>query len=125
MRFNEAMEQLKSGKKVSRETWGKKIYFLMQGSDVKCFFPSLSVYVYDESIMISDNWLIVGDKEKYTFPDIILRLQQGAKARLEHWIDEYIYLDRDTKELTVHRMEARAFTPDFEAFSAEDWMIIE
>lgn len=122
MNFTEAMEKLKSGKKVSRETWRSSIYFLMKEDEVKCFYPTLMNYVYDENIMISKDWMIAGDKEKYKFCDIILRLQQGAKARLAHWKDEHIYLDRDSKQLIVHTMEPRSFVPDFESFTAEDWV---
>jgi len=122
MNFTEAMEKLKAGKKVSRETWRNSIYFLMKDKEVKCFYPTLMNYVYDENIMISNDWMIVGDKEKYKFCDIILRLQQCAKARLSHWKDEYIYLDIESKQLILHAMEPRSFVPDFESFIAEDWV---
>ena len=122
MKFSEAMELLQKGAKVTRQPWEHNVYFLMAGEEVKSFQPKLLPYHYDEDIMVSDGWLVEGRKDKFRFYDIIPMLQQGLKAKLESWIDMYIYLDKSTKSLVVHSMDVMPFIPDFESFVAQDWI---
>lgn len=107
---------------VTRERWKGSIYFVLQGQDVKSFRPALTNYVYNEDIMISDGWHVEEDEKEYSFCDIIPLLYQGKKAKLADWKHAYIYLDRETKQLVLYSMEMFPFIPEFEAFSAEDWI---
>jgi len=79
-------------------------------------------YIYNDDIMISDGWLVEGDENEYSFCEIIPFLQKGAKAKLKEWDETYIYLDRQAKQLVVHSMDHMPFIPDFESFTAVDWM---
>lgn len=124
MKFCEAMEKLKNGAKVTRQPWKEGVYFLIQGDDVKSFQPKLAPYIYNEDIMVSDGWLVDGQSDEYKFCDIIPFLQQGTKAKLKDWNETFIYLDRGTKGLVVHSMDAFPFIPDFDSFVAQDWIEI-
>jgi hypothetical protein len=124
MKFCEAMIKLKNGAKVTREVWKEKIYFLMDGENVKSFRPKLTVYFYNEDIMISNGWMIDNIETNYQFCDIIGYLQHGSKAKLKDWKDMYIYFDHNTNDLVCHSMETFSFTPEFNDFVAEDWVKI-
>ncbi len=125
MRFCEAMEKLKSGSKVTREPWRDGVYFLMDGNDVKSFQPKLSPYIYNEDIMVSDGWVVIGQEGEFNFCDIIPYLYQGFKARLKDWKEAFIYLDQSQKSLIVHSMDIFQFTPSFKDFLSQDWVELE
>lgn len=127
VKFSEAMEKLKSGSKVTRGAWGKNVYFMMIGNEVKSVQPKLSHYIYNEDIMVSDGWTVdkEGTEKEYKFCDIIPFLQKGAKAKLKDWEECFIYLDVQSKSLVLHAMESIPFVPNFESFAAQDWIEIE
>lgn len=125
MKFCEAMEKLKGGSKVTRAPWKDGVYFMMDGNDVKSFQPKLSHYVYNEDIMVSEGWMVECKDEEYKFCDIIPYLQQGSKAKLKEWKEMFIYLDQSMKGLVVNSMDIFPFTPQFDDFVAQDWVIIE
>jgi len=125
MKFNEAMDKLKAGAKVTRTPWRDGVYFLMQGNDVKSFQPKLAHYVYNEHIMVSDGWLVDGVNEELSFCDIIPHLQKGSKARMKDWKDTFIFIEPSLHELAIQSMEVFPFPVNFESFTAEDWVIIE
>lgn len=124
MKFCEAMELLKAGKKVTRQTWKDSLHFLMDGSDVKSYQPKLTNYIYNEDIMISDGWVVEGQDGEHRFCDIVGWLQQGFKARLKDWKEPFIYLDKQTNSLVLYCMEVMPFIPDFDSFVAQDWIEI-
>ena len=125
MKFNEAMDKLKEGAKVTRNPWREGVYFLIQEGDVKSFQPKITQYIYNEDIMVSEGWLVDKDDTEYKFSDIIPFLQKGHKAKLKEWSDSFIYLDYSTKSLVLHSMDTFPFALNFDAFTAEDWMVIE
>jgi hypothetical protein len=125
MKFCEAIDKLKAGSKVTREPWKDGVYFLMDGNDVKSFQPRLAHYIYNEDIMVSDEWLVDDDEKEYSFCEIIPFLQNGSKARIKHWKEAFIYLDTKEKVLVISSMEPFPFTPQFNDFAAQDWMEIE
>ena len=125
MKFSEAMDLLKSGLKVTRNSWKENVYFKIVGTVVKSFQPKLSPYLFNEDIMISDGWLLADNwinSKEYKFCDIILFLQEGSQAKLRDWDDIFIYLDKDTGMLVLYSMEVFPFIPDFQSFVAEDWI---
>jgi hypothetical protein len=125
MKFCEAMEKLKSGSKVTRHPWKDGVYFRLDGNDVKSFQPRLSHYLYNEDIMVSDGWLVEGDEKEYNFCEMIPLLQNGSKAKMKDWKDQFIYLDPNEKVLVINSMDIFPFTPQFNDFAAQDWMEIE
>ena len=122
MNFCDAMDLLKAGAKITRQPWGGELYLKLVGNDVKTLSPQLSAYIYDENIMISDGWQILGDEKEYKFCEIIPDLQQGLKVKLKAWTDTFIYLDKDAQVLIIHKMDIFPFIPDFKSFVADDWM---
>jgi hypothetical protein len=123
MRFCEAMTALKDGKKVTRHVWGTGVYFKKDDHGVKSFQPKLTDFVYSEDIMLSEGWFVHGKEEQHMFCDIVPLLQNGEKARWHEWDEErYIYLDKSTRRLVMYSMDAMPFLPDFESFTAEDWV---
>jgi len=125
MEFSEAMDKLKEGLKITRNAWKGSVYFRIVEGEVKSFQPKLMPYIYNDDIMISDGWLVEGQEKEYKFSEIILFLQQGFKARLKEWTEMFIFLDKPTKMLLVLSMENLPFIPDFESFTATDWIEIE
>ena len=122
MKFCEAMDKLKSGSKVTRKPWVGGVYFEIQEGDVKSMQPKHSPFVYNEDIMVSGGWVILGEEEEYDFCQIIPLLQKGEYAKLKEWGNCYIYLDSPNKMLVLHSMEVNPYIPDFGSFVAEDWI---
>ncbi len=125
MKFCEAMERLRNGAKVTRNTWKDGLYFLMDKEGVKSFQPKLASFVYNEEIMVSDGWSVSGQENTYKFCEIIPFLQKGEKAMWKEWKEAFIYLDRTDKRLVMSSMEVFPFIPEFESFVAQDWVEIE
>ncbi len=124
MKFNEAMENLQSGLKVTREAWKQDVYFKIEDKEVKSYQPKLMAYIYNEDIMISEGWFIEGMESEFKFSEIIDSLSKGNRAKLKDCKDSYIYLDFDTKSLVCRSMEAFPFVLQFTDFMAEDWIVI-
>ena len=124
MKFNEAMEQLQQGNKVTRQPWAGSVYFLLDGNDVKSYQPKLQPYAYNEDIMISDNWIVEGIEGEHKFYDIINYLQQGFSASMKDWKESYVYFDESAKGLVIHSMDIFPFVPDFSSFVSQDWILL-
>ncbi|CAB4128187.1 hypothetical protein UFOVP100_15 [uncultured Caudovirales phage] len=122
MNFCEAMVLLKSGSKITRNSWKGDVYFKMVGQDVKSFQPQLNRYYYNEDIMTSTGWMVNNEDGTYTFAEIIPLLLNGYKIKLRDWNEKYIFLDINERYLVLHSMEICAFTPDFDSFIADDWI---
>lgn len=122
MKFCEAVQSLKAGKKITRSSWKGSIQFLMIDGDIKSYQPRITDFIYNEMIMVSTGWLVEGDEKLHDFCDIVPLLIQGKKAKLAEWDEEYIYLDKDTRTIVFYSMETFPFIPSFEAFVAEDWV---
>lgn len=127
MRFNEAMEALQKGNKVTRQAWIGAIYFKMDGNDVKTYQPRVAIYAYNEDIMISDGWVVDGEEGEFKFYDIIPFLQKSKKAWLKDWISQemYIHYDQASAAIVLNSMETYAFIPAFDAFIALDWVVLQ
>lgn len=125
MKFSEAMEALQKGSKVTRQEWLGSMYFMMIDTDVWSYQPKLSVYSYNEDIMVSDGWLVEGEEGSFKFYDIIDFLSKGKKAMLADWTEAYIKYDANQKYLVYHSMDTFPYQPDFAAFMAQDWIVIE
>ena len=123
MIFSEAMEQLKAGKKVARHIHGQNSYFIMDGDIVRFCKPRLQHFTYDESIMVSDGWLIQEMTGEHCFYDVIPFLQQGFKAKMASWDNSCIYLDGQS--LVLSTVECFPYMPSFNDFIAEDWVVVE
>lgn len=124
MKFNEAMQKLEQGSKVTRQPWFGSVYFMLEEKEVKSYQPKLAAYTYNEEIMISDGWKVVGEEGEFKFYDIIPYLQKGLKAYMKDWKESYIYLDPTIKGLAIHSMEVFPFTLDFNSFVSEDWVVV-
>ena len=125
MNFCEAMDALKSGKKVTRNDWKDGLYFVKEGEEVVSYQPIYDIYQYNETIMVSNGWMVEGETESKDFCQIISSLQDGKKAWMKDWDKEfYIYLDSD-KKLVIHKMLIFLYHPSFDDFRANDWIEIE
>lgn len=122
MNFNEAMEKLKEGKKISRNIWKDTLYYQLKGSEIKTYQNKLDVFIYDEDIMLSNGWLLIGDTKEYSFVDLLPLLYKGAKATHKEWEKSYFYLELVTKTLIISTIYEQSFVPDFMSFLADDWI---
>jgi hypothetical protein len=124
MKFNEAMEHLQWGHKVSRSSWAG-MYLIMNDKQIEAYSPRINHYIYNEEIMLSDGWLVEGMDGERKFYDIIDYIAQGATIRLKGWGEKFVFYDKIEHSLVIHSMELNYYKPDFEDFAAKDWMIIE
>jgi len=124
MKFSEAMEAMINGSKVTRQGWVGSIYFVYENKEVQSYQPNVSSYIYDETIMVSDNWKIKGEDNTYKFYEVIDHLLQGKKAYLEEWKDNYIYYDETFNSIGLFSLQNFKYTPAFESFTAIDWVIL-
>lgn len=124
MNFNEAMEKLKQGKKVTRST-DDKSYFIMKDNKLEYRSRSTNYYLYSQDIMISEDWYFDNDdKTDYEFSEIIPFLLKGFKFKLKGWQDAYIYYDLSTQLILLITMVICDYIPCFADFIAEDWIEI-
>jgi len=124
MKFNEAMEYLQWGHKVSRSSWAG-MYLIMNDKQIEAYSPRIKHYLYNEEIMLSDGWLVEGFEGERKFYDVIDYLAQGASIRLKDWKEQFVFYDKADRSLAIHSMELTCYKPDFEDFAARDWMLIE
>lgn len=124
MKFDEAVQKLKAGLKVTRNPWKDGLYFKMDGSEIKSFQPRLIAYLYDESIMISSGWMVLGLEGEYDFCDVIPLLQSGHHAKLKTWNDAFIFYDYSSQCLAYSSMEVFPYIPSFGDFTASDWIVL-
>lgn len=122
MKFCEAMDLLKSGKRVTRDDWKDGLYFAMEGGKVNSYQPVAGHYQYNEDIMISDGWMIDDDMREFSFYEILPFLQNGSKAKMKDWKEAFIYLEPSEKVLVIKSMDIFPFTPQFNDFVAQDWI---
>lgn len=125
MTFEEAMTELKSGKKVTRKLYKNELFLESNSYTIKAYRPILEPYIYDSDIMLSEDWLIDDLTGRFQFYEIVLYLQQGFKARIDGWKNKYIYLDHSSRQLIAHYFDEFVFMPSFIDFVADDWMVIE
>ena len=128
MNFKEAYEELKKGNKVRRPTWEDTFYLFMdENGDIKCYRQECIHFIYDLSILSSNDWLIEEKGDKlFSFTDIIQYLLEGKKAKLKEWPDDcYIYAPNGVTELYMHRKSEVEFVPAFYCFSRKDWEIVK
>lgn len=122
MNFCDAMELLKSGKKVTRNDWKDGLYFVMEEGKVNSYQPVVEHYQYTEDIMVSDGWMAESSTEAQPFCNIIQNLQMGERAWMSDWKAEfYISLD-PASGLILHKMSQFSFHPTFFDFQATDWI---
>jgi hypothetical protein len=122
MNFCDAMELLKSGKKVTRMDWKDDLYFVMEQGKVLSYQPVIEQYQYTEDIMVSEGWIVEDEEDEKLFCEIIPYLQQIKKAWMKTWdTNFYIYLDPEYG-LILHKMCVFSFHPCFEDFKSEDWI---
>ena len=127
MNFSDAIEKLKSGKKITRTPWRGEIWFEITDGELLSCQEHFEQYQYDESIMISNDWKLLGDKsdEEYSFCDLMGHLLNGRKAKEEYWQDMYIYYCPKDKQLIVSMTVYNSYTPIIDDFLAQDWIIKE
>lgn len=124
MNFCEAMELLKSGKKVTRKDWKDGLYFVMEDEKVITYQPIIEIYTYNEDIMVSDGWMVEGAEKPKKFCQIIQELQNGAKAWMNDWKSEFFIYLEGGGDLVIHKMGKLNYYPSFDDFKSEDWIEI-
>lgn len=130
MNFTEAMKAMKDGQKVTRKSWVGSVYFKCinpnaNANVIHAYQPKLAIYQYNESIMLSSGWQVEGVEGEFDFCDIIDHLKSGKKVKQHDWNeDTYIKYDHESNALVCFSMEMLPFTPNFEDFTATDWVTV-
>jgi hypothetical protein len=130
MNFKEAYDQLRMDKKIRRKAWDKSIYIQMNSvNQVKCYREEAVPFVYDITIINSNDWIIVSIEDvsidNISFDELIEYLRKGYRAKLPEWPDDcHIESSKDGNELFMRRICEYEFTPTFSCFTSNDWEII-
>jgi hypothetical protein len=125
MKLKDAIEKAINGSKITRKLWANDYYFQYVNNEIKAFANIISNYIYTESIMNSDGWILDNGETDRKFHEIIIPLRRGIGARLPHWENSFIFYDAPTGDLLIKTVGESHFAPDFASFSADDWMVIE
>lgn len=137
MNFSEALEAMKQGKRASRRDWDKSFegcFVSMENIENKpnleFFVPSVSLYTFDLSIALSEDWIVKTAHEvikNVNFPALIEYLSAGAIAYLPGWDHrrDWIKLDHDKKNILLNTYFLRHIPIQYDSFIATDWFIID
>ena len=129
MDFIDAVHELHKGRKIRRKSWDKSVYLqVLSNSFVQCYRSEAVPFLYDNDIILSYGWLILGDPEakEYFFPEAVEILMNRGKVALNSWPPEtYLEVTPNSREIFMRRECEFAFTPTFECFMSKDWELIE
>lgn len=126
MKFIDAMIKMQDGYKVTRTPWLNNIYFVIEDEHVRSYQVSIESFLYNEDILISDEWIVYGIEGTHKFYDITLFLQRGLKVTKNFWPEStFIYYDNSEKNILIHSMRAVQYKIDFDSFFKNDWIEIE
>lgn len=137
MNFMDATKLLKGGHAIRRKAWPEFTYIkienviIPEGEEVqviKGYRQEAVSFVYDTSIIISDDWIVVGVSPEDTidFPNAVEMLKKRFKIKLKEWPrSTFIELDMNGKDLFMRKMCEHPYTPTFECFCAIDWETVE
>lgn len=136
MNFSEATKLLKEGHGIRRKSWPDCSYvkievFITTESEevpvIKHYRQEIVPFVYDNSIILSDDWVVVGEEDNIIdFPSAMEKLRYRYKVKPKEWDkNTYIALDQGLHELNQYRMCEHRYHISFEDFSANDWEVTE
>lgn len=126
MNFQQAFDELKQGRAITRHGWEDKNFLkLNKEGEVKNFILESKSYAYDESIILSNEWM---DKNSLSdssmnWLEAIDALKMGANLQLPGW-GGWICLDKSSNEIIYQSYIEHPFQPTFTCFTAQDWMVL-
>jgi hypothetical protein len=123
MKFSDAMQSLKEGKKVSIPGWGN-IYIKQTDGKIDTWNLLADIFSWDLNTMMDGGWIIGGSDKISTFEDVIYALRYGNTARKTEWVDKFIKLDKDTGEIIIISYAPFPFNPTFRDLLREDWFVV-
>ena len=104
--FQQAIEWMNTGKKVSRKVWGKAVYVFINNLNIKDrHICHIGTYANDSEEMLRrdvlcDDWEIFIDLHNWSWA--LEQLEDGKKVRWKDWEYKYLYIDYGTKETRIH-----------------------
>jgi hypothetical protein len=126
MNFEQAIEELKKGKKIRRIGWEEKNYLMVDEEDneTKNYYLSIKPYEYDQTIILSNDWVNARNPTlthimKWT--EAIEALKLGACLKQKDWDTGYITLDKSIPDIVYCYYETCPFSPTYTCFVANDW----
>ena len=130
MNLHDAVEALKSGKKIRLKGWGTKSYLKMEDdiSEVNLYSEESHHFDYQSTILLTDDWEVLynDDNSKYSFTEMIDKLREGKKCRRESWEPyTYIMFDKNNREIIKKRMSIIPFILNFDSFVSNEWEAID
>jgi hypothetical protein len=126
MKFADVAEKLREGKKITRSVWSGQIFFAYKDGDIKAWQPGIEYFMYDENIMLTDDWAVCEYPAVIlNFYEIMPALKDGKNLKRKSWDDDtYIYLDTTSERLILHTNRIFNFIPTFADFNANDWIVV-
>lgn len=127
MKFSEAMQALKDGKKVSLPGWDS-LYIRFVDHVDGCRLVSFNLladrFEWNLSTLMEDDWLVNGISEHCTFEGVINALRYGKSAKKADWDDKLIRLDQQSGEIIQISYAPFPFNPSFKDLLREDWFVV-
>jgi Protein of unknown function (DUF2829) len=128
MKFSEALEELKKGKRITRTGWEQKNFLQMdEEGNIENFVLNLEPYAYDQTIILSDGWIIKGGPEEQkpmTFLEAMQSVKMNCSICLPEWEEMWVNLDKATSQLVLNSYRTEPFTPTFTCFMLNDWEVV-
>lgn len=130
MKFSEAMQALKDGKKVSMPGWGH-IYIKIRRDDhggcIGSYNQVIDHFPWNLDTLMEDDWIVSGSQDPCSFEGVIYALRYGKTATKNNadWVGKYIKLDKDSGEVVLVSYEPFPFNPSFKDLLRDDWFVVE
>lgn len=124
MDFSTALHELKQGNKIKRSNWTDIAFIKLEDGHVRSFQLAASYFNFDANILLSEDWIIEGTDTLIPFNEAINSLKEGKRVRLSNWKEQYIELDKNTRDIILKHYVYHNFYPSYESFIADDWEVI-
>jgi len=123
MDFSDALICLTENKKIKRP--GMDGFIKIEEGEFRVYRSAISLYKFDASILLSDDWVVIEDEEiPLTFGEAIKELKKGNRVKLFEWKDQYIEINKITKEIVLKHFVYTTYYPNYQDLLVDDWEVI-
>ncbi len=133
MRFYDAVNYLKQGKKIAAKQWDKRSYLQAtiieltnEVVNIKYYSEVFNPYTYENDIILENDWCVYKECDTtYSFYEMLLKLKEHKKITKKSW-EKYQYIFTDgNKNLVFRTMEERKFVVDFDTLLNSEWELVD
>lgn len=127
MEFKEAMVHLRNHRKITRNVWACEYLEMDVMGKIKGYREEWAPFNFVIDIITSTDWVIEGEEDTMlSFEDILKPLKEGKSVKLKEWPKHCaIEIEKTLNSVFIRKICDFDFTPSFNCFLANDWMVIE